>query len=88
MVRTAGLEPAIASQGVGFKDRCVCQFRHVRTNTLRGAAFAAPLRASWWSSDLRHVASFHKDSLTHTAKRKSNGKNVVFAVFAVFFYCR
>jgi hypothetical protein len=30
MVRLVGLEPTIASQGVGFKDRCVCQFHHSR----------------------------------------------------------
>lgn len=29
MVLTAGLEPAIPARDRGFKDHCVCQFRHV-----------------------------------------------------------
>lgn len=30
MVRVVGLEPTSASEGIGFKDRCVYQFHHTR----------------------------------------------------------
>ena len=42
MVRMVGLEPTSASQGLGFKDRCVYQFHHTREISKTGNGVALP----------------------------------------------